>query len=565
MNAQRFLETSSLSSESLSQPPFPLSKGGVILTTISGILSTICSFVILNIIRTSPEKLSTTYHRMMTFMSVFDIMASICFALTTLPMPTGDVMRFAGPMLGNETTCQIQGFILILGLIGGGSLYMCLSWYFVCKLSFRVDSYTIKKWIEPTFYLCSLVLTLFAACYSLHKDMIHTGPRNSVCLIAPDHSYCKYSNIEGFFDCDQDMFPRETEGFSLFRVFAIGLIASMIALAMVIIIFTIFKKSRRLKQSIENRRSDELINALAEEDDEVSELRYSRVLVIQALMYIFAYTITWVFLLIVTNFNFDRQTSDRIQVFKSIFLPLQGFWNLMIFVYDKAYLVKRNDENRGYCHAVMMILLYPIDAPSRIILNPSLTSVMNDCEANTNGIQNLMKEKPLRTHSAVLRSAPDENYLSNSNTQPMSPPYSAGVDSTLSDRSHTKSSLLKLIRSIDPEKAILLSEENDDDAPTSRQTPAVDDYRKFQNESEIHTDAKQHIAFTPDGKPRRPIYLDSQNSDECAQGRRGSTGSILLPGEETTHSAIHSMDSTMTPNARRGSTGSIYSIGWKST
>lgn len=196
-------------------------------------------------------------------------------------------------------------------------------------------------------------------------------------------------------------------------------------------------------------------------------------------MYIFAYTITWVFLLIVTNFNFDRQTSDRIQVFKSIFLPLQGFWNLMIFVYDKAYLVKRNDENRGYCHAVMMILLYPIDAPSRIILNPSLTSVMNDCEANTNGIQNLMKEKPLRTHSAVLRSAPDENYLSNSNTQPMSPPYSAGVDSTVSDRSHTKSSLLKLIRSIDPEKAILLSEENDDDAPTSRQTPVVDDYRKF--------------------------------------------------------------------------------------
>jgi hypothetical protein len=36
-------------------------------------------------------------------------------------MPSDDVLRFAGPMLGNNTTCQIQGFFILFGLAGGGS------------------------------------------------------------------------------------------------------------------------------------------------------------------------------------------------------------------------------------------------------------------------------------------------------------------------------------------------------------------------------------------------------------------------------------------------------------
>jgi hypothetical protein len=34
-------------------------------------------------------------------------------------MPSDDVLRFAGPMLGNNTTCQIQGFFILFGLAGG--------------------------------------------------------------------------------------------------------------------------------------------------------------------------------------------------------------------------------------------------------------------------------------------------------------------------------------------------------------------------------------------------------------------------------------------------------------
>ena len=113
----------SIETSSAIAPHFAMTTAGFIVPTITGILSTCCSVLILYAIYKSPHKLSTTYHRIMAMMSIFDILASVCIAFTTLPMPSDDIVRFAGPMLGNHVTCQIQGFIVIFGLAGGGSLY----------------------------------------------------------------------------------------------------------------------------------------------------------------------------------------------------------------------------------------------------------------------------------------------------------------------------------------------------------------------------------------------------------------------------------------------------------
>ena len=139
-----------------------MSSTGIALTVALGIISTICSMVILNIIGMSPQKLSTTYHRIMASMSIFDIIASLAMAVSTLPMPSDDILRYDGPMIGNKVTCQIQGYIVFLALTGGGTLYMCLSWYFVCSITFRMSLEKIRKRIEPIlFYLFGRFDTLF--------------------------------------------------------------------------------------------------------------------------------------------------------------------------------------------------------------------------------------------------------------------------------------------------------------------------------------------------------------------------------------------------------------------
>ena len=189
------------------QDQFPTTKASIALTTTSGILSFICSSMILNIIRMSNQKLTTTYHRLLALMSVFDIMASVCMALTTLPMPSDDILRFAGPMLGNKTTCRIQGFFTLAGLNGGASLFVCLSWYFLCRITLKMDTHSIRKRLEPVFYVYTLVSSITFTTILLKHDVINSGPKSSYCIIAPDHTPCvnNYTLDETFFVCDLDV------------------------------------------------------------------------------------------------------------------------------------------------------------------------------------------------------------------------------------------------------------------------------------------------------------------------------------------------------------------------
>lgn len=93
---------------------------------ISGSTSAISSVLIIAIVAKSAERLrlSTTYHRIMTFMSLFEIIiASISMALATIPMHKNNVYHFSGPMLvGNFSTCAAQGYLIVLGTTNAAAL-----------------------------------------------------------------------------------------------------------------------------------------------------------------------------------------------------------------------------------------------------------------------------------------------------------------------------------------------------------------------------------------------------------------------------------------------------------
>jgi hypothetical protein len=199
----------------------------------------------------------------MALMCVFDIMASVCMALTTLPMPSDDVLRFAGHMIGNTVTCQVQGYIIMFGLIGGGSLYMCLSWYFVLKISLKWDLDTIKTKMEPLFYFVSIFMAIFLPSYCLSKNMIHSVKDNSFCRIAPDHSSCNYSNDKIFFDCEQELFDEYDYVQNIFINYRYCN-SGLIAVAMTIIIWTIRRQNGKIK-AVENRRERD------DDDDDYNE------------------------------------------------------------------------------------------------------------------------------------------------------------------------------------------------------------------------------------------------------------------------------------------------------
>lgn len=351
---------------------FTMTRGGIILTTVTGSLSAICSLLLLNVIRMSNQKLSTTYHRIMVLMSVFDLIASVCMALTTLPMPSDDELRFAGPMLGNKVTCQIQGYFVQLGVFCGISFYSCLIWYFVCRMTFKVSSDKVSRRIEPIFIMYSVFAGLFMTTLTLSRDAIHTTPRNSFCVFGPEHSGCYDRTIdEEYLVCDPDEYENFSAVLGSTNYFG-GINTILTVFAVMIIIWTIFTKRKynaRMShvpsddQATRNAISELSDNGEADNEMNLAELRHDRVLVTQALLYILAYFITYLPTLLPIMLNLDASGIDLMMAFKSIFFPMQGFWNLLIFLYDKAYLVRHSGaERKSCCEAIRMILLYSPDA-----------------------------------------------------------------------------------------------------------------------------------------------------------------------------------------------------------
>jgi hypothetical protein len=91
-------------------------------------------------------------------------------------------------------------------------------------------------------------------------------------------------------------------------------------------------------------------------------------------MYIFAYFVTWVFLIIPLVVDIkSRETFNILQVFRSFFFPMKGVWNLIIFVYDKSYLVYRGDDYEG-CWKTIKIVLFRPSHSTGIILPDSFHS-----------------------------------------------------------------------------------------------------------------------------------------------------------------------------------------------
>ena len=132
---------------------------------------------------------------------------------------------------------------------------------------------------------------------------------------------------------------------------------------------------------------------------------YKRAVVIQALMIMIAtFAQGGICTLLLLLFQFDQRSIDVILVFKSILYPMQGFWNLIIIVYDKAYLVlHRNDRSIAIWKIIKDILFYPpqaheIDLPSGF-RNATVTDGANMVEQS----QDENVEEEIEVTNIILR------------------------------------------------------------------------------------------------------------------------------------------------------------------
>eukprot|EP00554_Chaetoceros_debilis_P004073 CAMPEP_0194086800 /NCGR_PEP_ID=MMETSP0149-20130528/22483_1 /TAXON_ID=122233 /ORGANISM="Chaetoceros debilis, Strain MM31A-1" /LENGTH=557 /DNA_ID=CAMNT_0038769981 /DNA_START=40 /DNA_END=1710 /DNA_ORIENTATION=+ len=340
---------------------FFFTRAGAIIPRITGILSALSSALIISIILRSDSKLKNSYHRIMFVMSFWDIISSSAMSLTTILLPADvqSVYPFESKSYGTTATCEAQGFAYLVGSQFVIFSSILLHVYYACILRYKVSKAFFARFIEPAFFIFSVPLCLLSPVLALVYGRINPVPYDSCCASG---TYPWTCTLDEDVTCIRggDVPPQLN---TLIKHFFFSLIMFALFVTITIMIIVIRKvkrgerelrnqeKQRRWEEKITEGQSwpandndnDENINVELDNDncndgDSVAPSEFEiestagKPIIVQAYMYVGAFLLTFTFQVL----SFVSSQIKAFHVLKLIFQPLQGFFNCIIFIYDKA-------------------------------------------------------------------------------------------------------------------------------------------------------------------------------------------------------------------------------------
>jgi len=176
-----------LSSNSISK-----AKGVSLVVTpmLTGSLSFLASLTIIISILRSEVKLSTSYRRLLFGLSVFDLFHSLGQALSSTPMPVGTFLL----SFGNDSTCITQAFISTLGLTGTIVYSLSLTVYFLLVVKYDVHDDTITTYVEPFLHAVPILYSSTISIYALVTKNYNLDDHVGSCIINPRPTADCYDN-----------------------------------------------------------------------------------------------------------------------------------------------------------------------------------------------------------------------------------------------------------------------------------------------------------------------------------------------------------------------------------
>ena len=164
---------------------------GLVVVTVTASLSALSSGVIILIIYKSRKSLtSIVYHRIMFFMSISDVIASIAIALTTLAVPkdmiyTTNIFPKSWPIYGTVATCSAQGFSLMTFTFLTYSCDFILCIYYLCSIKFGMSDRTFSLRREWAFFVLAILVVLPSAIRNLVQGNYNPDPNRARCKRIP--------------------------------------------------------------------------------------------------------------------------------------------------------------------------------------------------------------------------------------------------------------------------------------------------------------------------------------------------------------------------------------------
>ena len=371
---------------------------------VTGSISVIGSAAIIFMIFRSTEKLKTTYHRILFGMSLLDIIFSIGCLLSTIPFPSDTPLPW-GMLYGNTTTCTIQGMMLFSGSIGC-TMYNCsLAMFYMLKIAFGIKDEQMKKRIEPFFHCLPLLYLISTNTFLLSKQSFN--PLGAMCLITP---YPRGCNLNPDVPCTRG--EHANEYFWNFAAWPVIGMFGVIFLAMGRLYYAVRAqeiKMRKYQLSIDTpdgvgslRRRVELRrasnNTIPQPPSELSVTQKilmkfmpsydpqggrdsdtrevngitrrtsttatgtslaqkRREAMIQCFLYVSAYFISYIFVIAHQLAIKSGKLIYPFWVLSSIFFPLQGFLNFVVFIRPRIMGYREADSELSFRQAFSRAIL----------------------------------------------------------------------------------------------------------------------------------------------------------------------------------------------------------------
>jgi hypothetical protein len=165
-------------------------------------------------------------------------------------------------------------------------------------------------------------------------------------------------------------------------------------------------KATNANESSHNKNDQEAavpsLNGMTSRDEMlffVKDLRYNRIFVLQAVMYVLAYMLTWI-VTFATNTLYIANI--QLDIADSILFPLQGFWNLFVFLIDKAYHLRQIDESMTFMQSARKVLFSPSDVPALVLTNmPSTELIQSNRPPSEPLLQDQSRESSVQELSLI--------------------------------------------------------------------------------------------------------------------------------------------------------------------
>ncbi|KAL3815478.1 hypothetical protein ACHAXA_000715 [Cyclostephanos tholiformis] len=246
------------------------------------------------------------YHRLVLGLSCAELIASFVFVLSTWPIPETQGAYLAS---GNTRTCTAQGFLNELGNMAAPLYNMSLCAYYVLVVRMGWIEERIRSNAEPYMHAMPIAISSIISITGLPFEIYNDA--GFLCWMAAYPTGCQ----------SDDACTRGIRA-NVFRWVHSGIIWSaifLIALGM----YSIYRKVRE----------EERMQSRDDDGAEDSRGRKSRQVAKQALLFVGALYLTWIFTTISRIYNIlTGKQSFLLQVLMAIFFPLQGFFNCLIYL-----------------------------------------------------------------------------------------------------------------------------------------------------------------------------------------------------------------------------------------